>query len=147
MTRLKQYCVDCSNDVWSTVIVVCLNDCRDFVCQCQQRSTHKHAILMVMQFRGNLGLIKIHQQAICETSCTHQHLILWPSWAHLGLLEISCLGHVGAVLLTSKLHPWVILGWSRTCQKLKCKSSWSHLAHINNQSTSKVANQCRCSQH
>ena len=51
------------------------------------------------------------------------------------------------ILPTSKLHPWVILGWSWTCQKLKCKSSWSHLAHINNQSTSKVANQCRCSQH
>ena len=35
------------------------------------------------------------------------------------------------ILPTSKLHPWVILGSPWTFQKLECKSSWNHPAHIN----------------
>ena len=80
-TNLKQCCVECLNDVWLTMFVESLNDCRDFVCQCQQRSTHKHEILIVMHFRGQ-------------------------PWADQDL-PIS---HLWDILRTSTLHPWASLG-------------------------------------
>ena len=129
------------------MFVECLNDCRAFVCQCQQRSAHEHEILILMQFRGqpwtDQDLPVSHLWDILRTSTLDSRAILSTSWASGNLLSGSCwgspdhinapcLGHLGLIVDLSETKMQVILESSCTHQYSILGSSWADRGLVRN---------------